>query len=208
MKSKNILFIGLILIMAVFAGGCFVTSLYPLYTEQDVIFDPGLLGKWKEGKDIWEFQRMEKEDDSYQVIIIQDGSPVGMLEGHLVKLDKYMFMDYIPSHFVFKDDSNNVIKDVPDDKILWWNQAHLIPTHSFGRISIEGDSLKISLLDIDWFKKMVKENKINIKYEETEDNFLLTASTEELQKFVVKYAEDEKVFNLKDDPLYRIKDKD
>jgi len=36
------------LAMVFLMTGCDVRSLYPLYTEKDVIFEPLLLGAWKE----------------------------------------------------------------------------------------------------------------------------------------------------------------
>ena len=39
--------------------GCIVTSVNPLYTEKDLVFDPALVGAWSEGegKDTWAFEK-------------------------------------------------------------------------------------------------------------------------------------------------------
>ena len=52
---------------------------------------------------------------------------------------------------------------------------HLFPVHTFAKVNIE-------------------QNKIKISHEKSGQNIILTASTGELQKFVVKYGSDEDAF--------------
>ena len=44
-------------------------------------------------------------------------------------------------------------------------------------------------------KKLLKEEPGAVKHELVEDGIILTASTEQLQQFVLKYADDERVFS-------------
>ena len=43
-------------------------------------------------------------------------------------------------------------------------------------------------------EKLLKEKPTAVKHEMVEDRLILTASTKELQKFVLKYADDDRVF--------------
>jgi hypothetical protein len=217
MKRKTVL-LAFTIVFIIFIGGCLpIRSLHPFYTEEDVIFDSQLLGKWESGKEIWEFRKMENKDkkkkdekkkESYLLIISEKESPIGMIEGHLIKLGKYMFMDFaidMDKMLYLYDDSSQVIEDI-GKKILPLNLIHLIPAHTISRIVLKGDSLYMGFLDDEiinvTYKSMGKESKI-IKYEEVEDNCILTAQTKELQDFVVKYADNEKAFKL--DGLRRVK---
>jgi hypothetical protein len=76
-----------------------------------------------------------------------------------------------------------------------WEGLHLVPVHTFSKITFDGDELNIAMYNESWLKKRIKQRQIRIKYEEKPDGgILLTAPTEELQKFVVKYAEEYKAF--------------
>ena len=49
-------------------------------------------------------------------------------------------------------------------------------------------------MDNEWLEEMIDEKKVNIAHVRLEDRIILTAPTEELQKFVLKYAEDTDAF--------------
>ena len=168
-----------------------VLSLHPLYTEKDLVVEPKLEGNWadKEGKEFWTFEKSGEK--SYKLTIVQKekGSESSEKSGedesvkfdvHLVKLGNYIFMDLYPQE-----------PDIKNDFYKW----HLLPAHSFSRIWIEQDIVRISMLSIDWFKKMIEKKKVKIAYEKIDENrFVLTAPTEKLQKFILKYAEDSEAF--------------
>lgn len=170
-----------------------VLSIHPLYTEKDLIAEPKLEGTWtdKEGKELWTFEKAGEK--SYKLTVVQkeksgessekSGAEESVkFDAHLVKLGNYVFMDLYPQE-----------PEIKNDFYKW----HLLPVHSFSRIWIEQDIVKISMLSIDWFKKMIEKKKIKIAYEKIdndENRFVLTAPTEKLQKFILKYAEDSEAF--------------
>jgi len=184
MKSKKrIAFvIGIILLI----GGC-IPSLHPLYTKDDCVFDSNLLGEWVEEDEnnTWNFTKLD--DDSYKLALVED-SVLSNFYIHLVKLGDDLFIDFFP-------DSKNVKCEVNDFYLL-----QVIYVHIFGKITINENEVEISLFDYDWIEKLFKQNKIRIPHEvlkypdSKNENILLTASTEELQAFVKKYADDENAF--------------
>lgn len=172
-----------IFFIASFLVSCLVTSVHPLYTEKDLTFVPELLGTW-ENDDVWTFEQSGK--NAYELTIKessgseggQDNEQIGVYEAHLVKLGKFLFLDLYPD----------------DTEIEDFNDIHLVPTHSFWRVEIEKDALRMAYIDYDWLEEMIDGNKVNIAHVRLEDRIVLTAPTQELQKFVLKYAEDTDAF--------------
>ena len=183
--------IPVIFALAFFMASCFVTSIHPLYTEKDLVFVPELLGTWKveEEENIYTFK--QSGENAYELIItgqesskksieILDYDEAGRYEAHLVKLGKFLFLDIYPQ--------------VPDMG-EYGLDIHLVPVHSFYRIWIEKDVLRLVCLDHDWLEEMIDGNKVNIAHVRVEDRIVLTAPTGELQNFVLKYVEDSEAFS-------------
>lgn len=172
--TKMLVAVGIVVLVL----GC-VPSLHPLYTEKDVTFDPTLVGVWseKDKTDTWTFNK--SGDNAYELIMTQDGAP-GKFEVHLVRLGELLFLDIYPEE--------------PDIKPNFY-KIHLLPVHTFYRIRIdkEKDVLRIAGMNPDWLKENLDEKRITIAHERLgEDvgvgNIVITASTKELQEFVVKHA--------------------
>ncbi len=54
--------------------------------------------------------------------------------------------------------------------------------------------MKMRLTDDDKMAELLEEDPNAVKHMSIEDRLILTASTKELQAFVLKYADDERVF--------------
>jgi hypothetical protein len=80
-----------------------------------------------------------------------------------------------------------------DAKLNYWN-LHVIPVHTFAKLTTSGNTLKIEWFNGDWFKEQIEAKKIKIKYEKNDENLLFTAKTNDLQKLVIKYANTEAAF--------------
>jgi hypothetical protein len=169
--------------------GC-VPSLHPLYTDNDLVFEPGLVGKWGKPNetDSWTFEK--SGDKSYTLTTTDEGVP-GKFEAHLVRLGKHLFLDTYPVEPNFK---NNFYK------------GHLMRVHYFWKVTLKGNKLEIAGLMPDWLKDMIGEKKITVRHETLPDDkgILLTASTKDLQALITKHAEDPKAFGEKPDVLRRV----
>ena len=166
------------IVFLLFMAGC-VRSLHPLYTDNDLVFERGLLGTWaeeKNSKDSWIFQKAG--ENAYDLIHTEKGTSA-RFEAHLVRLGEFLFLDIFP--------------EPPDTKNEFY-KFHLIQAHTFSRIWIHGDVVRLSMLDNDWLWDMISHNKVSIRHERVDHGVILTASTEELQKFVVTYANDTLAF--------------
>lgn len=191
MKTKIILLFSL----AVLVQSC-IPSIHPLYTKEVIVFEESLLGTWaNEEGETWLFERgyreslfSKKTDDSYSLTIEESEESVGY-KVFLAKLGDYYFFDFYADY----------------EEYSKFEIAPLIRTHTFGKVELEQGKLKIYLFDGDWLKKLFEQKKIRIKHEILGDgNILLTAPPVDLQKFVIKYGDEEEAFI---DPLELTKQK-
>lgn len=176
----------LIFIMVLIVTGC-IPSIYPLYFEDDLLFDERLLGAWSEdgSANSWAFE----QDGGRQYILrhlevenlrgrAERPGKLGIFEVHLLILDTTLFLDFYPGE--------NEQLEINDMMAF-----HLYPVHTFATIHISDDTLKIFQFDPSYLEDQIKERKVRIKYEQNpESGILLSASTKELQDFFSKYASD------------------
>ena len=64
----------------------------------------------------------------------------------------------------------------------------MVPVHIFGKIEITDDNLIFYWFDPDYFADLIEQNKVKISHIDNDGEILITASTDELQKFVKKYG--------------------
>jgi hypothetical protein len=188
MKVKKILFY----LLAALLGGCVpVMSLHSLYTKENVVFEEKLLGTWVDDPNspetTWEFTHIDEPKNAYKLIFSDDRGNKGSFVAHLVKLRNNLFLDVYPDELPWEQDDPNEAK--------WlYNSFFLIPVHTFMKIDAIGPQLKMRLTDDDKMEELLKEDPNAVKHTSIEDMLVLTASTEELQAFVLKYADDSRVF--------------
>lgn len=180
MKARNWLkIVTLSALLGLLVWGC-LPSVHPLYTEDDLVFREELLGTWEDDDNIWTFTKSDEKE--YGLIHIEDADTAYM-DAHLVKLGDYYFLDLL-------------LSDPPIENSL--GQMHIISVHTFSKVTFrEEGKISIEMFNSDWIVDMIKEGRVRIRHEVREDDdlILLTASTEELQKFVIKYADEPKAFS-------------
>jgi len=188
MKVKKILFY----LLAALLGGCVpVMSLHSLYTKENVVFEQKLLGTWVDDPNspevIWEFTHIDEPKNAYKLIFSDDKGKKGSFVAHLVKLQNSLFLDVFPDEFPCDTEDPN--------KTDWLcNVFFLVPVHTFIKIDSIEPQLKMRLTDDDKMAELLKEDQNAVKHTSIEDRLILTASTKELQAFVLKYADDSRVF--------------
>lgn len=171
--------------------GC-VPSVNPLYTEKDVVFDPALMGAWSgdNNKETWAFEK--SGDKAYKLLQTDEDGRTAEFEVHLVRLKEHRFLDlYLVDPGMEKDSKMNSYAGFA-----------LIPGHMFMKVTQIQPTLQIAFLDPDWLKELLEKNPRAIAHkkipgnsgDKTEDRIVLTAETEDLQKFILKHINDEKIF--------------
>lgn len=189
MKNK----VGLLLLVVFLFQGCIIHSLYPLYTAETIFLDKNIEGFWtspssKGDADCPKGLLFEKAQDKnfYYLTTCEDGVS-SKLETHLVKIGKYTYLDMYPE------------RDHPREKgkenKVGFSDFHLIATHSFARVTVNEKKLTMESFKTEWLEDLFKQRKIRIKHEVIKDDeILLTASSKDLQKFVLKYEEEKKAY--------------
>lgn len=182
-KLKGVLILSAAL---VFLGGCVVGSIYPYYRTQDLVYDPSLVGKWvhpgstNEDDDGPEFKQFGT--NSYMMPVDSDKSSTNYAWIHLFEIDGRRFLD------------GRLTNDV----------MYHTPEHYVWRIKKSQSTLEAALLNMEWLESLLKTNPQALRHTIVEDNpndgsskrIVLTADTAELQKFILKYADDTNAFNL------------
>ncbi len=188
MKTKKFLFY----MLAVLLGGCVpVISLHPLYTEKDVVMEKKLYGTWVDDANspntTWEFKRIDEPKNAYKLIFTDEDGKKGSFVAHMVKLQNRLFLDIFPSELPWEPEDPN--------KMDWpYNSLFLIPAHTFVKVDSIEPQLKLRLTLESKMEELLKENPSAAEHTSVGDRLVLTGSTKELQAFVLKYADDERVF--------------
>ena len=178
--------------LAVILGGCVpVISLHPLYTEKDIVLDKKLYGTWVDNSSdpntTWEFKSIDEPKNAYKLIFADEEGMKGSFVAHLVKLQNRLFLDIFPSELPWEPEDPN--------KIDWpYNTLFLIPAHTFVKVDSIEPQLKLRLTLESKMEELLKENPSAAEHTSVGDRLVLTGSTKELQAFVLKYADDERVF--------------
>jgi hypothetical protein len=184
-KAKSILALGLLMLVM---NSC-VYSLFPIYTDDTLVFLPGLIGQWEmEGKseEYIEFGSLSveknklqnslegsaKQEKSYR-IEITEGAEKEVYIGHIAKIGKDHFLDLYP----MEDYSSN-----------------LIPVHTFIKLKITNNQLDLTAFNLEKLNKLFESNLIRLRHENVDGTVLITAQPKEIQKFIDQYSDDETVF--------------
>jgi len=166
----------------VFLSGC-IPSLQPFYTEQDLIFEPGLVGSFSEpdGSAVWTFSKAA--DREYR-LVIKDRANSSSFSAHLFKLANHTYLDLYPG----KDG----LDDCPREDFF---KASLVPGHLVLKIPQIQPNLKLQVMDEDWIKEQLKMKKQTVPHSLIEsDRLVLTGRTEEIQAFLKKISDEEKAW--------------
>jgi len=188
MKTRKFLFY----MLAVILGGCVpVISLHELYTEKDIVVDKKLCGTWTDDpnspKNTWEFKSIDEPKNAYKLIFTDEEGKKGSFVTHMVKLQDRLFLDIFPSELPWEQEDPN--------KMDWpYNSLFLIPAHTFVKIDSIEPQLKLRLTLESKMEELLKEKPDAVEHTSVGDRIVLTGSTKKLQEFVLKYADDERVF--------------
>jgi hypothetical protein len=168
--------------LALLLAGCVVTSIYPFYTEKDVVFDPALLGKWIESgknddsEDVIEFKK--DEDKAYVLATTEDHVLANRYIVHLFQLGDQRFIDLFPTQRPNGD------------------SLDFAPVHQLMKVAVTGKSLAFNLQNLKWLEELVAKEPDAIRHikiqgarnseGKIDERTVLTATTKELQEFVRK----------------------
>jgi len=170
MKTKKSIFYCAALLLA----GC-LPSLHPLYNDKTLIFKEELIGKWAgDDNGFWQFTRAG--DKEYELRIRNDQEEIGRFSAHLIELEGMMFLDLFPD--------SEPLEELDD-----FYKIHILPVHTFMRVDRIIPNLRLRMVNYEKMEGILENDPSVLKHEVLEDRIVLTASTDELQNFVIKNVE-------------------
>lgn len=168
-------------------GAC-VPSLHPFFTERDLTSDPSLDGRWQHGDNAWEFT--PRAGRSLHVTLAEGGPAqrkTASFVGHLFQLGEHQFLDLEPDKLELAPRQSELVK------------AALIPGHLLIRVRREGAKLQLLWCDPGWVNKFLAANPRALAHRRSGETLALTATTPELQAFVLAHLGDGELFGKMSD---------
>jgi hypothetical protein len=176
---------------AAFLSGCATTySLHPFYKADENTLEPGLVGTWM----MVDKTKITIEANKWKTyeaeIADMDSHTDCRYTVRLIRVGNDLFADAILDEL----DGKNI--DLP---------YGVEALHFLMKLTLNGDTLGMALLNHDWLVKQVDAKKIAVAHEYMDENgnprdssILLTASSADLQKFIQQIADAPEAFGESD----------
>lgn len=186
----------LVITLCFVAASCLVISVHPLYKSEDLFANDLLLGKWvDQDTTMWQFEYGYKgeaipaniDSTAYLLRFWEKGKAdlsTSEFKVHLIRLSGIYFLDFFIEEYGEDSEKSPDLFDL-----------HLFPVHSFARLDLNEGGATIRWFNPDWLKGLAQGGQLELNYELEDGTYLLTAPTEQLQQFVVKYANEEVAFD-------------
>lgn len=203
------------ILAAVMLSGCIV-SLHPLYTEEDIIFEPDLVGQWTEGEgggEVLEFQKIW--DKRYKLVYTDSDGKENRFLAVLLKVKDQMFLDWRPLapnedlrpvplevdlKSLTEEELNEYMRPLNREEdlncVTDFYKDHLLPVHTFYHVKQITPVLQLRTLDGNVFRILMDENPKEISYEKVftsvlyavgNEKYAMTSQPKELQEFLIKH---------------------
>ena len=171
--NKKLLSCGALILAAV--AGC-IPSLNPAYKEENLVFNSKFIGAWSQpnSKAKWDFAK--RDSKSYTLSYQDEEGRQGRFIAHLAKIEGTLFLDLFPEE---TDGGNNS-----------FYKFHLVPIHTIYLVRETEPGLKMASIDFRWLDKYLDAHGDEIATAKFDGRKLITAQTEELQKFLVRHKEE------------------
>lgn len=194
--------LGALLLMS----GCYVVSLHPLFSEEEMIAEPGLFGTWVNENGELSFRFEPAQDSLYDLTVTQfqkvpgkPGEPDEVREKSaefracLGMVGNYLYLDMCPK----------LTEDGAGGNLFYAIQ--MLPSHAFIRVETTKEGLNIRPMNPDWFAEREGAEAAGIPFERMnmEDPFkpdggaqriVLTGSTDQLKAFIKNHEDDADLF--------------
>jgi hypothetical protein len=163
-----------------------IPSLNPFYTDKDLVFDPRLIGAWQEKSqaqetEVWKFEKTE--DKAYKLVMTDKDGKQGEFTAHLFKLKQDCFLDLIPNDCNYATNQTDLVG---------WS---MFPGHLLVRVPQIEPELKLAFFNFDWLGQQLTNNPSSLAHHWEGDRFVLTATTRELQRFVLNHLAEGELFD-------------
>ncbi len=162
------------LVGTIFLAGC-VPTLNPVYTEENLVFESSVLGVWKQEntKATWDFTK--HGDKQYRLVFTDKTGQSGRFIAHLAKIDETTFLDL------------SLEKSEIEANAFY--KYHLLPIHSVYMVKKLEPKMELTTIDLRWLNSYLESHPDSIQHATQGNRKLITASTKELQAFLLKHKD-------------------
>jgi hypothetical protein len=159
-----------VLLLAVVVG-C-VPSLHPVYHEKDLIFDPTVVGVWRQpnAEARWEFT--QRDEKSYRLRYTDEKGQQGQFIAHLAEIDGTVFLDLFPEEV--------------EPSTAGFYRFHLVPIHTIYLVRNRGPVLELAAIDYEWLDQHLTKQPQAIEHATFNGRKMITAPTADVQAFVLE----------------------
>lgn len=210
----------LLVLVALISSGCFLKSAHPLITTQNVKMMEGIEGVYESKDTRWTFASDKTPEVIAQIIKSYPSDDVSFDPGEIDSLN-------FPGYLILREKPNvphfdpeiyiGMTGEIDGDFYLnlklfevdlgvnsTFANSHRLNVNTFSKVQLENDRLVIEPFASSWIRDLISNNQVRIKHERIYSEFddsseiLITASSDELHKFVSKYGNEE---NAYEDPI-------
>jgi len=190
MKKRCIHYSIIIIGSVVLLSGCGIFSLHALYKDENLIVKNELIGTWQSiGDDDFAVMIDSIGHSKYEFVMI-DGEDTAAFEMGLIQLKNQYFIDLYPQEECSFPSGENC-------DMIEMLLRNYIPVHTFMKLDYLDGTLILTEFDNERLIDLFANNRIRLPHEMiNEDEYVvITASTDDLQKFISRYANDDEAFN-------------
>jgi len=154
--------------------GC-IPSLNPIFTNDNLVFDPAFVGLWKQPDSpaTWNFTQFDEK--SYHLVYSDNEGRQGRFLARLADVQGTLFLDLFPAEI--ESNANSFYK------------FHLVPIHTVYLVNRTGPEMELAAIDFQWLQTYLGEHPEAIEHATYDGRKLITASTADLQDFVLRHKE-------------------
>ena len=230
MKPKKLLLIlGVILFISGCSDFFMICSLNPFYLETNISLSPEVEGDWmvhplraksdtasKENPNVWQLADTTSVWQIKQFISEEKVKTKRGQDSIVFKPQKYYVVKLIGNHtdsvqyqfkmvlfrvkdFLYADFSPYEMASIKDSRMV---KENYFTVHTLARVRVQNKQLNVSWLGSEYMKDMVEKKRVRIKYRYVPDakRLLLTASSEELNRMIERYANETRFIDWEDQP--------
>lgn len=156
-------------------AGC-LPSLNPVFTDENLVFDPQVLGAWIQpgSKARWEFSK--RDEKSYRLLYTDQDGHQGRFVARLAELQGHRFLDLFPEHV--------------ETGAAAFYKFHLVPIHTVYWVPQTQPKLELRAINYKWLEGYLADHPNEIQFSTFDGRRLITAPTKDVQAFVVKHLKE------------------
>ncbi len=174
--------VGILIVLGLLLAACLsaVRTLHPLFADDELVFDPAILGSWifVDADDIDSLTFATSSDERLYTVRVSGDYETLDFDVRLGRLGGNLFLDL----------------SAPEPEGYF-----AVPVHMFCKIGFEPDVMSLNCLDEEWLGRGLLAGDFELPYEllfrsEDDTAMVVTASTAQLQEFIIDHASDPDAF--------------